>query len=126
VVVRADAAFALPTLYEALEQRGVRYAIRLPANDILERAIDDLLVRPGGQPSYAPLVRHRSFQYQAASWDQSRRPPRHPRAPRRSGRPRLAPARERPPSLRPQSQPARRVSSLHVRSEDWIQRHVEA
>jgi hypothetical protein len=28
-------------------------------------------------------------------------------------------ARERPPSLRPQSQPARRVSSLHVRSEDW-------
>jgi hypothetical protein len=29
VVVRADAAFALPALYEALEQRGVRYAIRL-------------------------------------------------------------------------------------------------
>ena len=29
VVVRADAAFALPALYEALERRGVRYAIRL-------------------------------------------------------------------------------------------------
>src|SRR5438309_9663899 len=28
VVVRADAAFALPTIYEALEQRGVAYAIR--------------------------------------------------------------------------------------------------
>lgn len=36
VVVRADAAFALPALYEALERRGVRYAIRLPANDVLE------------------------------------------------------------------------------------------
>src|SRR5438309_2728202 len=34
VVVRADAAFALPALYEALERRGVRYAIRLPANDV--------------------------------------------------------------------------------------------
>jgi hypothetical protein len=46
VVVRADAAFALPALYEALERRGVRYSIRLPANDVLERAIEDLLVRP--------------------------------------------------------------------------------
>ncbi len=73
VVVRADAAFALPALYEALEQRGVVYAIRLPANDVLERRIEDLLVRPRGRPSYAPLVQYRSFQYQAASWDQPRR-----------------------------------------------------
>src|SRR6266849_3900519 len=35
VVVRADAAFALPTLYDALERRGVSYAILLPANDVL-------------------------------------------------------------------------------------------
>jgi DDE family transposase len=47
--------------------------VRLPANDILERAIEDLLVRPRGRPSYAPLVRYRSFHYQAASWDQPRR-----------------------------------------------------
>jgi hypothetical protein len=73
VVVRADAAFALPALYGALERRGVRYAIRLPANDVLERAIEDLLVRPRGRPSYAPLVRYRRFQYQAASWDRPRR-----------------------------------------------------
>src|SRR5229473_2735834 len=73
VVVRADAAFALPALYEALERRGVRYAIRLPANDVLERAIEDLLVRPRGRPSYAPLVRYRSFAYQAASWARPRR-----------------------------------------------------
>jgi DDE family transposase len=73
VVVRADAAFALPTLYEALERRGVSYAIRLPANDVLERAIEDLLTRLRGRPSHAPLVRYRSFSYQAASWDRPRR-----------------------------------------------------
>ncbi len=73
VVVRADAAFALPALYEALERRDVAYAIRLPANQVLEGTIEDLLTRPRGRPSYAPLVRYRSFQYQAASWDRPRR-----------------------------------------------------
>src|SRR5262249_60757882 len=72
VVVRADAAFALPALYEALERRRVRYAIRLPANGVLERQIEDLLTRPRGRPSHAPLVRYRSFHYQAASWDRPR------------------------------------------------------
>ena len=38
------------------------YAIRLPANQVLERAIEDLLTRPRGRPSHAPLVRYRSFQ----------------------------------------------------------------
>ena len=73
MVVRADAAFALPALYEALERRGVRYAIRLPANDVLERRIEGLLTRPRGRPSHAPLVRYRSFEYQAASWSRPRR-----------------------------------------------------
>ena len=39
VVFRADAAFAKPELYEALEESGVKYAIRIPANDSLERDI---------------------------------------------------------------------------------------
>ena len=73
VVVRADAAFAIPALYEALEQRGVAYAIRLPANQVLERAIEDLHTRPRGRASHAPLVRYRSLRYQAASWDRPRR-----------------------------------------------------
>ncbi len=73
VVIRADAAFAMPAIYEALERREVRYAIRLPANDVLEPPIEDLLTRPRGRPSYAPLVRYRSFEYQAASWDRPRR-----------------------------------------------------
>jgi len=33
VAFRADAAFAKPEIYEALESRGVKYAIRIPAND---------------------------------------------------------------------------------------------
>src|SRR5260370_4483433 len=73
VVARADPAFALPALYEAMERRGVRYAIRLPANDVLERRIEYLLTRSRGRPSHAPLVRYRSFEYQAASWDRPRR-----------------------------------------------------
>jgi Transposase DDE domain group 1 len=51
----------------------VTYAIRLPANEVLERAIEDLLTRPRGRPSHAPLVRYRSFHYQAASWHRPRR-----------------------------------------------------
>ena len=39
VVFRADAAFAKPEIYEALEERGVKYAIRIPSNDSLERDI---------------------------------------------------------------------------------------
>ena len=67
VVVRADAAFAKPEIYEALEKRGVNYAIRIPANDNLERDIAELLPRPVGRPSLKPLVEYKSFLYQAAS-----------------------------------------------------------
>jgi hypothetical protein len=73
VVVRADAASAMPALHEALECRGVRDAIRLPANDVLERQIEDLLTRPRGRPSRTPLVWYRSFEYQAVSWSRRRR-----------------------------------------------------
>ena len=73
VVFRADAAFAKPEIYEALEERGVKYAIRIPANDNLERDIAELLTRPVGRPSHQPVVWHKSFLYQAASWKTARR-----------------------------------------------------
>jgi DDE family transposase len=73
VAFRADAAFAKPDLYEALEKRGVQYVIRIPANENLEWDIAELLFRPPGRPSHKPLVRYKSFQYQAGSWTQSRR-----------------------------------------------------
>ncbi len=68
-----DAAFAKPGLYQALEERDVKYAIRLPANDNLQRKIAELLTRPVGRPSYKPLIWFKSFLYQAASWKTARR-----------------------------------------------------
>lgn len=73
VAFRADAAFARPEIYEALETRGVEYAIRIPANWNLELTIEDLLFRSPGRPSRTPLVRYKSFQYQADSWTTPRR-----------------------------------------------------
>jgi hypothetical protein len=73
VVVRADAAFAKPEFYEALEERGVNYAVRIPANENLERDIAELLPRPVGRPSIRPLIEYKSFLYRAASWEKARR-----------------------------------------------------
>jgi hypothetical protein len=73
VAFRADAAFAKPEVYEAMEQRNVQYAIRMPANESLEWEIADLLVRPPRRPSQIPLVQYKSFSYQAGSWTRARR-----------------------------------------------------
>ena len=73
VVFRADAAFAKPEIYEALEERGVKYPIRIPANENLERDIAELLTRPAGRPSQKPLVEYKGFLYEAASWKTARR-----------------------------------------------------
>jgi hypothetical protein len=73
VAFRGDAAFAKPELYQALEERDVKYAIRLPANDNLQRNIAELLTRPVGRPSYKPVIWFKSFLYQAASWKTARR-----------------------------------------------------
>jgi hypothetical protein len=73
VVIRADAAFAKPEIYEKSEERGVKYAIRIPANDSLERDVEELLTRPVGRPSHKPAIRYKSFLYQAESWKTARR-----------------------------------------------------
>ena len=73
VAFRADAAFAKPEIYEALEERGVKYAIRIPSNDNLERDIAELLPRPVGRPSAKPLVEYKGFLYQAPGWKTARR-----------------------------------------------------
>ncbi len=59
--------------YDALEDRGVNYAIRILANENLERDIAELLPRPVGRPSIRPLVGYKSFLYQATSWKKARR-----------------------------------------------------
>jgi len=70
---RGDAAFANPDIYSFLEEEDYRYAIRLPANQNLQRAIEHLLTRPVGRPSRAPKRIYESFTYQAKSWAQARR-----------------------------------------------------
>ncbi len=70
---RGDAAFANPELYPFLEAEDYLYAIRLPANDVLYRQIEHLLTRPAGRPPEQPIVWYHSFEYQAASWEKSRR-----------------------------------------------------
>jgi hypothetical protein len=46
---RGDAAFANPEIYEFLEAEGMGYAIRLPANRVLQDKIGYLLKRPVGR-----------------------------------------------------------------------------
>jgi hypothetical protein len=70
---RADAAFAKPEIYETLEAEDVRYAIRLPANRVLQERIAHLLTRPVGRPPKKPQVFFASFSYQAQSWTKPRR-----------------------------------------------------
>ncbi len=70
---RGDAAFARPELYEYLEAEGYRYAIRLPANEVVQREIEPFLTRPVGRPPRRPIVWHHDFLYQAKTWDRPRR-----------------------------------------------------
>ena len=70
---RADAAFAGPEVYEFLEARGMRYAIRLPANRVLQESVASLLRRPVGRPPHAVRRFHASFSYRAGSWTKPRR-----------------------------------------------------
>jgi hypothetical protein len=70
---RGDAAFASPDIYEYLEAEGMLYAIRLPANKVLQESIAHLLTRPVGRPPNHVRRFHASFSYQAGSWDRKRR-----------------------------------------------------
>ena len=70
---RGNAGFAKPEIYERLEIEGMGYAIRLPANAVLQERIGHLLTRPVGCPPKKPQVFFASFTYQAQSWTRSRR-----------------------------------------------------
>ncbi|MEE1569636.1 MAG: IS1380 family transposase, partial [Alphaproteobacteria bacterium] len=70
---RGDAAFASPDIYKYLEDEGMLYAIRLPANKVLQESIAHLLRRPVGRPPNHVRRHYASFSYQAGSWDRKRR-----------------------------------------------------
>jgi hypothetical protein len=61
IYFRADAAFAMPEVYEFLEAERINYAIRLPANQILQHRIGYLLTRPVGRPPHHVRRFHANF-----------------------------------------------------------------
>jgi hypothetical protein len=70
----ADAAYAIPAIYERLEEAGYFYAIQLPANTVLKEKIAHRLTRPVRRPSLTKVKRFfEDFEYQAQSWDKERR-----------------------------------------------------
>ena len=73
IYFRADAGFANPEVYEFLEAERIKYAIRLPANRVLQERIGYLLNRPVGHPPNHVRRSHASFHYQAGSWTKPRR-----------------------------------------------------
>ena len=70
---RGDPAFANPEIYEFLEVEGMGYAIRFPANRILQEKIGYLLKRLVGRPPHEVRRYYASFGYQAQSWKKPRR-----------------------------------------------------
>jgi hypothetical protein len=64
---RADAAFANPDVYEFLEAESYKYAIRLPADRVLQQRMDYLLNRPAGRPPIGVRRYHASLGYRAQS-----------------------------------------------------------
>jgi hypothetical protein len=51
----------------------VKYPIRIPANENLERDVAELLPRRVGRPGIKPLVEYKDFWYRAASGKTARR-----------------------------------------------------
>ena len=73
LLFRGDAAFAKPELYEYLEDEKMGYAIRLPANQVIQEQIQPLLEPPSEWPSREPIVSYHDLAYQAQSWRLPRR-----------------------------------------------------
>jgi hypothetical protein len=70
---RADAAFAIPALFDLLEAEGWDYAIRIKSNPKLHEQIGWLMKRRPGRPPNHIVRRFTSFHYRAKSWSKPRR-----------------------------------------------------
>jgi Transposase DDE domain group 1 len=73
-LLRSDAAFAFPDVYEYLEAEGFPYTIRLPANQVLQAQIAPLLTRSVGPrttsdaSTRASAIGRRAGTGRVASW----------------------------------------------------------
>jgi hypothetical protein len=73
IYFRADAAFAMPGVYAYLEAERIKYAIRIPTNQVLQNRIGYMLKRPVGRPPNEVRRYYANFTYQAATWAKLRR-----------------------------------------------------
>jgi Transposase DDE domain group 1 len=73
IYFRADAAFANPDVYGYLEAERIKYAIRIPTNQVLQDRIGYLLKRLVGRPPNEVRRFYANFTYQAGSWTKPRR-----------------------------------------------------
>ena len=75
IIIRGDAGFAIPAMYEYCEEEGLGYVIGLIRNDVLERMIEGLLET--AQRQYEETQKKQRLftegKYQAKSWDRERR-----------------------------------------------------
>ena len=60
-------------VHECLEAERIKYAIRLPANQVVQNRIGYLLKRPVGRPPNEVRRYYANFTYRAASWSKLRR-----------------------------------------------------
>ena len=63
----------MPEVYEFLEAERIKYAIRLPANQVLQSRIGYLLTRPVERTPHHVRRFHASLGYQARTWTKPRR-----------------------------------------------------
>lgn len=71
VTFRADAAFAKPEIYDASRNAAftMRFGFSQGGSGVGDRRVT---VPAPGRPSHKPMVRHKSFSYQAGSWTRRR------------------------------------------------------
>ena len=72
--LRGDSAFADPAIYDFCENNRVTYFIRLRENAVLSRLTKPYLKRPVGRPPQNGVqIKYVDLEYQAKSWNKSRR-----------------------------------------------------
>jgi len=74
IVVRGDAGYGVPTMYDACEELRVEYSFGIGANPILKRLSDELLQRAVAafEATGVPQRLFDAFAYQAGSWPTER------------------------------------------------------
>lgn len=73
VILRGDAAFAEPEVFQLCERlKSVKYAIRIKSNSRLEELVSDV-VKTIKKDKQKVVTVYKDFSYQAVSWDKPRR-----------------------------------------------------